>query len=53
MAAGLTLIFFLLFFGLICPVGLYWFNRFLRKAWTHRNGFIGFPQDSEPPESRD
>jgi hypothetical protein len=48
MAAGITLAVFLLFFGLICPVFLYWFNHFLKTAWTNRVSFIGFPQDKEP-----
>ncbi len=46
-AAGITLMVFLLFFGLVCPVFLYWFNHFLKTAWTKRVSFIGFPQDND------
>jgi hypothetical protein len=47
-AGGITLGVFLLFFGLICPVFLYWFNHFLNTARTKGVSFIGFPQDKNP-----
>jgi hypothetical protein len=43
--AWLTLALFLLFFGLICPIFLYLFNRFLKTAWTKGVSFIWFPED--------
>jgi hypothetical protein len=47
-AHALILALFLLFFGLICPIFIYWFNHFLKTAWTGRESFIGFPQDRGP-----
>jgi hypothetical protein len=47
---GLILAVFLLFFGLICPLVLYWFNRFLKTARNKGVSFIGFPQDKGPAD---
>jgi hypothetical protein len=47
-AGWLTLAVFILFFGLVCPVFIYWFNHFLKKAMIEGVSFIGFPQDREP-----
>ncbi len=47
-ASWLTLAVFILFFGLICPVFLVWFNHFLKAALTKGVSFIGFPQDNGP-----
>jgi len=44
-ASWLTLAVFILFFGLICPVFLFWFNHFLKEALAKGVSFIGFPQD--------
>jgi hypothetical protein len=46
--AWLALAVFLLFFGLICPIFLYWFNHFLKKAFTNRVISIGFSPEKRP-----
>ncbi len=47
-AGWLTLGVFILFFGLICPVFIYLFNQFLKKALIKGVSFIGFPEDKSP-----
>jgi hypothetical protein len=47
-AAWLTLALFLVFFGLICPIFLFWFNHFLKTAWSKGVSFIGFPEEKGP-----
>jgi hypothetical protein len=47
-AACLTLALFLVFFFLICPIFLYWFNHFLKTALSKGVSFIYFPEEKGP-----
>lgn len=41
----LTLLGFIVFFGLGVPAFLYWFSRFSKDLMTKELPFIGFPED--------
>jgi hypothetical protein len=52
----LTLVLFLVFFGLLVPAFLYWFSRFSKGLLDKKLPFIGFPEDGRtrgPPASED
>jgi hypothetical protein len=50
----LTLLGFIVFFGLGVPAFLYWFGRFSKDLMTKDLPFIGFPEDgTKRPVSSD
>jgi hypothetical protein len=47
----LTLVLFLVFFGLVIPAFLYWFSHFSKGLLDRKLPFIGFPEDAHTPGS--